>query len=673
MAEERKTSNFFRSRASSKKASEKSEELVVTPDLLMTQFSNNYMECSALQKRGVKRQKDASEKKLGNDLATCRQEWNNTLATLLRKEKDLKELLESTGCDCPPILLGVPSQQLERLELLTFWARTILNNSKKPDCEQEGSIRLLLDELCELKVRVRKQEARIEKLSSDLVSITSHTASSKFPDVISYNTDVFSLQEVLCKSMYQPALYDHNDVYFHFSTLEEVVYFQNNVHKKCVRDQCAPEFVSFQKLGESPPVLLEHLGKGFYIGLVVLTNLTDFSDGNNSVNYDNMCLSCGEQVSGMFLQPGKKYVTWYLGQYSRDSVVTDIPVWTQLIDSLFASVQHCPASWNAEFLKVWRAQRLQSPQRLQQSMYACVLPGVKEVTPETWSSTDTLDWIVRNVDFWCNQLSTYAPHGYNIKLNHHFHRSLFLETPQLMRFPVLWQYKKSLRELVSQVKDKQHFVLQNEQLLSYCRQMRGDFMAGMFHLIHYQWEKVKEMMCKQQLLLQESLQEDGKLRMLLDTVSATLREKLNQAEALLRLEGVYVGTCIQRYHQEMKELISTGEQLLRCEQLVAGLDVTVSDMVALDGYAEALKGIDTDWLVRVCEEMCFDPNTFFTEFAALKKRVKTARTSHHPDKQLKCTDPDIQQYHLLHSWVVIFEAIEKLQAGFFSKCVSIEN
>jgi hypothetical protein len=670
MAEERKSSNFFKTvvpRARVPKKTEKSYQLVVTPDMLMTQFSNNYMECSALQKRGVKRHKDLAEKKLERDLTSTRQDWNSTLAVLLRKEKDLKELLESTGFECPPILLGIPSQQLERLEQLTFWARMILNNSKKPECENENTIRQLLDELCELKLRVKKQETRIGKLSSDLVLVGSHTVSNKYPDAISYNTEVFNVQEVLCKSMYEPALYDHNDVYFHFATPEDVVHFHNNLYKKSVREQCAPEFRSFLKLENTPPLTLEHLRKGFYVGLVVLTNLNDTSDGNHVVNYENMCLSCGEQVSGMFLQPGKKYVTWYIGQYSRDSAIAESPVWSQVVDSLFVGVQHSPLCWNQEFLKAWKILKPAQP------MYACVLPGVKEVTLETWSSTDTLDWIVRNVDFWCNQLVTYSPSGYNLKLNNHFHRSLFMDTPQLMRFPILWQFKKSLRDLVSQVKDKQHFVLQNEQLLFYCRQMKGDFMSGMFHLIHYQWEKVKELMLKQQILLQESTQEDGKLRLMLDTLKVTLREKLNQAEALLRLDGIFVGTNIRKYHQEMLEVMETGEQLLRCEQLVEGLDITVGEMVSLDCYAEMLKGIDTDWSVRVCEEMSFEPDQFFTQFSVLKKRVKKTRTSHHPDKHLKCTDPDIQQYHLLHSWVVMLEAIEKLQAGFFSKCVSIES
>lgn len=643
----------------------------MTPELLLTQFSNNYMECSALQKRGVKRVKDMAEKKLERDLGSARQEWNNTLSVLLKKEKDLKELLESTGLECPPILLGVPSQQLERLEQLTFWARMILNNSKKPECEQEDAIRQLLDELCDLKLRVKNQERKIGKLSTDLVCIGSHTALSKYPDAVSHNTEVFQLQEVLCRSMYTPVLFDHNDVYFYFSTVQEVVQFHNNLYQKCVREQCAPEFAAFHRLFQglgATPYTVDHFQKGFYIGLVLLTNLSDLSDGNHVVNYDNMCLSCGEQMSGTFLQPGKKYVTWYLGQYSRDSVVPETHVWSGLVDGLFLGVQHAPLSWNQEFLNAWRSQKYSH--KPQQPMYACVLPGVKEVTLDTWSSTDTLDWIVRNVDFWCHQLSTYAPNGYNLKLNHHFHRSLFLETPQLMRFPILWQYKKSLQELVSQVRNKQHLVLQNEQLLHYCRQMRSDFLAGMFHLIHYQWDRVKEIMCRQQALLQESTQEDGKLRLLLDTVRTTLKNKLNQAEALSRLEGLYLGDNLVKYQQQMQGLLDTGEQLLRCDQLVAGLDVTVNDMLSLDSYVEALKTLDADWLVRVCEEVCCSPDQFFTDFAEVKKRLKFARNSHHPDKAV-CTDPDLQQYHLLHSWVTILNAVEKLHVVFFSKCVSL--
>lgn len=672
MVEEKKSNDFFRALVPQGadqfkgRRKTKSEELVVTPELLLTQFTNNYMECSALQKRGVKRRNEVSEKKLERDLTSTRHEWNSCLNLLLKKELDLNEVLTETGCECPPILLGIPSQQLERLERLTFWARMILNNSKKPECDHENTIRKLLDELCELKQKVKKQETRIQKLSGDLVLTGNNpqSSSSVYPDVISYNSSVFHLQDVLSKGVYEPCLFDHNDMYFHFTTLDDAVRFHNNCFKKCIMDQCVPDYSGFRKCADYPKFTLEQLGHGCYIGLMVITNLCDTSDGNHQVNFDNMCLSCGEQLSSTFLQPGKKYVTWYLGQYSKDKALTDAVQWSSALDGLFTSVQQAPVCWNSEFVVNWKHFNQSKPYK---PMYTCLLPGVKEVTRDTWGTTDTLDWVVRNVDFWSHQLKTYAPHGYNVKLNHHFHRSLFLETPQLMKFPVLWQFKRSLQDLVAHFRDKQHMVLHNDQLAFYCGNMKTEFQKGNFNLVFHQWGKVKELMQQQQHLLQECAQEAGKLRMMLDTIQITLKKKLCQAEALIKLDGSYLGDGIEKYSFQMQELMLLGEGLLQSQNLVSELDVNLSDMEALEEHIKELEFTDSQWIDEVCDEVVVKRDLFFEQFIIIKKRVKTTRNSHHPDRQLQCVDPDIQQYHKYQSWVVQLNAIEKVQDGFFYK------
>jgi len=584
------------------------------------------------------------------------------LTSLLKKEEALKEVLEGSGCQCPDSLLGVPAQQLDQMERLSFWARMMITNKDRPVSVPVQTIQALLEDVTVLKQKVKKTEARLEALSTELVAAgVRHQAA--MADVITYNSPSFNLQEVLSKNAYNPP-FDHNDVYHFFPELDDVVAFHGTLFDKCVQERCVPPWAGFQSNYFETLCTLDNLSHGCYIGLVVLTNLEDHGDGNDVVNYDSMCLSVGEQLSGTFLQPGKKYVTWYLGQYSKDNNMGSS--WVKAMDGLFHAVQYSPAAWNSECLNGWRATCVAGGQY--KPFYACVLPGVKEVTRETWGTTDTLDWIARSVNFWATQLGSYAPSGYNLPLNTHFHRSLFLETPKLMKFPVLWQFKKSLAELVKGVNDKFSNVKNYSDLVaSYCANMKREFVACNFNYVFYQWEPVKDMLVQAKKGLTEFVQEKKKLSVLMDTVHLSVPAKLCQAEALASLFRMNISEAVTKYNEELQQLFVQANDLLQALEACA-VPVTAEEMEALEDYKRDLEFSSRAWVQEVCGEVLLSADRFFEDFEVIKKRVKATRNSHHPDKA-QSVDPDLVHYHRFQSWVVQLNAIEKLQELFFSKCV----
>ena len=90
MAEERKASDFFKAvvpRRVKPVPAPACEDIMVTPELLLSQFSSNYMECSAVKKRGVKRHIECSERKMERELGIARDGLAPLLATLSLKEK----------------------------------------------------------------------------------------------------------------------------------------------------------------------------------------------------------------------------------------------------------------------------------------------------------------------------------------------------------------------------------------------------------------------------------------------------------------------------------------------------------------------------------------------------------------------------------------------------------
>lgn len=666
-------SDFFkRGKSSSTTGSMGNLELVrpctelVTPESLLTQFENNYMQCATIQKRGTKRTHLSGEKKVERDLQQCRKLWSTSMNQLLEKEEKLKVALEGTGCDCPDSLLGVPVQQLDRLEKLTFWARMMIRDKDRPSSVLQGTIESLLDDVTALKQRVKKQELQLERLSSELVSFGMKQLSNTV-DVITHNSQAFHLEEVLAKNVYSPP-FDHNDVFYFFPELDDVVTFYASLHEKCVQERCLPPWSGFAKLMDSPKPQLENLAHGCYIGLMVVTNLADISNNNHEVRSENMCAAVAEQLSGTFLQPGKKYVTWYLGQYSKDNNMENTVLWTQAMDYCFNSIQQCPAAWNSEFLLGWKSSVLLTPGHYK-PCYACVLPGTKEVTKDTWNTTDTLDWIVRNVHFWATQLNTYAPQGYNLPLNNHFHRSLFLEIPKLTKFPVLWQYKKSLSEMVSCVSDKYNTVKAYMQLVSsYCEKMKQEFFNCNFNFVFYQWEPVKDMLKEAKKMTVEFLQEKKKLLLLVETLQGFLPSKLCQAEALSSLFLNGVGAAVAVYNQQIQRLFDEASLLFQDTEVFGLLTVTAEDMEALDVYKKDVEFSSRAWVADMCGEVLMTPDTFFQDFDVIKKRVKASRNSHHPDK-VQSVDPDLAAYHKFQSWVVQLQAVEKLHEHFFKKCV----
>jgi hypothetical protein len=647
-------------------------ELQVTPELLMARFQTDYMQCTQLQKKGVKRIQETAEKKLESALQRNRSDWDSTFNLLVQKCNVLEELLQNTGFHCPVTLLGVPSQQLDKLEKVVFWARVVLSKPRAAAAGAAGpaaadnleSVQQLLDEVVELKLRVKEKHQLSETLSAELVSFaTKHHA--LLTDCLTLNSHVFNLQEVLTKNIYNPS-FDHNDVFHFFTDLESVVTFHNNLVEYCIRDQCVPAGVGFQKLKDAIKPTVEHLAAGCFIGLMVITNLEDVSDSNTTVNYDNMCSSVGEQLSGTCLKPGKKYVTWYVGQYAQDNVMDSVVEWSKAMDYLFYSVQKCPAAWNSEFIKGWKSTRIPG---VEKPLYTCLLPGTKEVTRDTWSSVDTLDWIARSVHFWAHQLNTYAPSGYNLPLNHHFHRCLFLDTPRLIKFPQLWQYKKILTSgltefsgLLSQVQRAAHDAVQ------FVQPMKHEFLSCNFNLVYHQWDLVKEKLAEFDRVMMQYTEGKTKLSVCMAAVQQSVVFKLSQVDAWSRLYKMNVFTAVERYSLEMQQLCEEANSLLSADG-TAALPVVLRDMTQCDEYVKHLEGWDKSWVTEMCSEVGWtdvDLDQFFTHFSDIKGRVKKNRNDCHPDR-LMSVDADLDFFHLFQGWYEKLQILEKLNDLFFEK------
>lgn len=643
-------------------AKDKTAELAVTPELLMTRFQNDYTQCTLLQKKGVKKKHDALEKELEKLLKQNRGEWSAAFDMLVEKTNRLEELLHCTADSAPVTLLGVPSQQLEQLERVSYWARMVLNKRAVP---VNGSIHQLLDEVTELKHKVQEKQQVSEKLSVELVALGSrHQA--VLQDCITKNSPVFHLQEVLTKNVYNPA-FDHNDVYYFFPDLESVIHFHSNLVESCIREQVVPVGAGFEKLKQAPLPTVENLAGGFFIGLLLITNMEDTSDNNYAVNDDNMCCSVGEQLSGIVLKPGKKYVTWYVGQYAQDNAMDSPRLWSQAMDTLFYSVQKCPMAWNSEFVKGWKATRVPGHEK---PLYTCILPGTKEVTRETWATVETLDWISRNVHFWTHQLNTYAPLGYNLPLNHHFHRSLFLEVPKLHKFPQLWQYKKVLAAAVQDVKDLYGLLERSSaEAVAFLRPMTKDFYLCNFHLVYYQWEPVKEKLFNYDRVLTQFKEGQSRLTACLMAVQQSVTSKLCQVEAWSRLYNLDVVDAVGSYNRMMQLLCEEGDVLTSSESTSWLASVSVQAMTECEHYTKHLDGCDSSWFNRLCVEVgCqgITVDTLFQHLPELTVHVKKTRNDCHPDRGL-CVDPDSNFFHLFQSWHEKLQSIEKLHVLFFSK------
>lgn len=644
-------------------------ELQVTPELLMTRFQNDYMQCTQLQKKGVKRIQETAEKKLETALQRNRSDWDTAFNLLLQKCSLLEDLLQNTGFNCPVTLLGVPSQQLDKLEKVIFWARMVLskprgNTSITAADDNLGSVQQLLDEVVELKLKVKEKHQLSESLSAELVSFASkHHA--LLTDCLTLNSHVFNLQEVLTKNMYNPP-FDHNDVFYFFADLESVVTFHNNLVDHCIRDQCVPPGLGFQKLKDAIKPTVEHLEAGCFIGLMVITNLEDVSDGNTTVSYDNMCSSVGEQLSGTCLKPGKKYVTWYIGQYAQNNVMGSAAEWSKAMDYLFYSVQKCPASWNSEFLKGWNATRLPG---VEKPLYTCILPGTKEVTRETWATVDTLDWIARSVHFWAHQLNTYAPSGYNLPLNHHFHRSLFLDTPNLVKFPQLWQYKKilttGLTEYSGVLAQAQRAANEAAQFI---QPMKQEFTSCNFNLVYHQWDLVKEKLAEFDRVMLQYAEGKTKLSVCMAAVQQSVVLKLSQVDAWSRLYKMNVFSAVEGYSAKMQQLCEEANAMLAADGAEA-LPVLLRDMTQCDEYVKHLEGWDRGWVSEMCSEVGradVGADQFFEHFSDIKTRVKKNRNDCHPDRLLS-VDADLDFFHLFQGWYEKLQILEKLNDLFFVK------
>ena len=672
--EEKKVVDFFKPAAV--KAGRKtvvvpkpSEELV-TPELLLTQFNGNYTLCAAMQKRSVRKSMESTAKKLENKLHLSREQWNTTLNLLLQKKDELKDVLESHSNEvtCPASLHGIPAQQLDQLERLVFWGKVVVSSHSGNSSLSVTRLQELLSEVSELQVKVKQQELQLEKMSQEVVSCgIPQQAFTK--DVVTYNNECFQLQDVLSKSVYNPP-FEHNDVYHFFTTIHEVLQFHASLQERCVRDRLVPPWRGFAKLFTAPIPTVEELGQGFFVGLVVITNMSDVSNGNHDINLDNMCVSVSEQLSGTCLQPGKKYVTWYLGQYDKDRPANKSSrQWADTFDQLFMSVQQSPAAWNSEFVKGWKSSLAESPGSYK-PMYTCVLPGTKEVTLSSWSSTDTLDWIVRNVHFWAHQLNTYAPFGYNVPLNNHFHRSVFLEIPGLVKFPVLWQYKKALSDMLTLVKDKFEVVnAQVQVVLKLLVNMKQSFFDCNFDFLHPQWSDVMQQMQQVREVMAEFLNHKNKLQLMSETIVSSVPTKVRQAEAMSSLYGIELSGGIERYQNTIQLLLEQVSVLLQTTDLVFLLPVTLSDMEEFQVYTDALKCADRAWVLEMCTLVKVSVSDFFEHFAVILKRVKAARVRSHPDwkKNSQNLEPHLKQYYDCQASLTQLEAIKKLHENFFIK------
>ena len=632
-------------------------EVAVTPELLMTTFQNNYMQCTQLQKKGVKKTQELSERKLERALIQGRSDWNTALNMLLEKQGRLEDLLRSMGLICPETLLGVPAQQLDKLERVTFWARTVCIGIGTDSSE----VQQLLDEVTELKLKVKSKHAVLETLSADLVSC-GNKHQTLLTDCLTLNKPTFDLNEVLTQSVYNPP-FDHNDVYHFFPDLESVVNFYATLADRCVREQCTPPGIGLQKLRDSVKPTLEHLKGGCFIGLMVITNLEDTSDGNEAVSYEHMCVSVGEQLSGTSLQPGKKYVTWYVGQYSDNNVMGSVSCWTEAMDYLFYSLPKCPAACNSEFLRVWKATRVTGFQR---PLYTCLLPGTKEVTAETWGTADTLDWISRSVHFWAHQLNTYAPMGYNLPLNHHFHRTLFVEIPKLVKFPLLWQYKELLTSTMQEckvlVEDVQRAACAANEFLS---AMKQEFFSCNFHLVFYQWAPVKERVRELEAVLDRCEEGITKLKLCMTVVQQSVDTKLNQVNAWSRLYRLDVTDAVGQYLATIQSLYQEVTTLLNNVAEFHAL-VKVSDMDRCEDDLKNLEPCNPQWVLKMCNEVHMRPlsaEQFFRQFVKLKSKVKNVRNLSHPDKGAHM----VSKFYEAQSWCEQLDSIEKFHELFFTK------
>lgn len=633
-------------------------DLAVTPELLITLFQKNYMQCTQLQKRGVRKLHDLTEKKMERALLQSRNDWSATLNMLLDKQERLEDLLRSMGLICPETLLGVPAQQLDKLERVTFWARTVCVGSGEGVV---GEIRQLLDEVTELKFKVKTKHSLLETLSADLISWgTRHQ--SLLTDCLTLNTPTFELNEVLTQSVYNP-LFDHNDVFHFFPDLPSVVSFYTYLPERCVREQCVPPGLGLQKLKDSVKPSVENLAAGCFIGLMVITNLEDNSDGNDVVNYDHMCVSVGEQLSGTSLQPGKKYVTWYVGQYAQNNVIGSVQQWTEGMDYLFYSLSKCPAACNQEFLRAWKATRVPGFQR---PLYTCVLPGTKEVTAATWGTPDTLDWIARSVHFWSHQLNTYAPMGYNLQLNHHFHRTLFLEIPNLVKFPLLWQYKElltcTIRECKAFVEDAQRGAVAANEFLS---AMKQEFFSCNFHLVFYQWAPVKERVMEFETKFSQCEEGMKKLNICMEVIQQSVETKVNQVYAWSRLYKLDITEAVGLYSANVLQLCANATALLQ-SMTEFQAPVTILDMDRCEQDLKNLEPCNQEWVFKMCAEVNMLPlsaDNFYAQFSNLKKKIKHFRNLHHPDRGVKL----VSKFYETQGWCEQLESIGKFHEHFFNK------
>jgi len=617
----------------------------------------------ARSRSGVKRLNDSYERKMETQLNKARREWKTALDELCQKSAALTQLMvNEVGFECPTLLLGVPAEELDKLDKLIFWAKMVL--SKK----DHVSLRLLCDDVVALKHKVRNRESVVSTLSYELVQNgASPFYAMKQDNVLMYNTPAFSLQDVLSSEfLYKPTFFDHNDVYYHFSLMEEVIEYHTTLFDKCVRLQCVPLWRNFAKLfQDSGRLTKETLAGGFFVGLLCITNPHDQSHGNDKVCMDQVSVVAAEQLRGVYLQPGKKYVTWYLGKYSQRRSDT-----TEVVDTLYDLVCQAPAYWNSEFQQAWKATAAGVvPYR---SMYCVLLPGVKEVTVDTWSSTDTLDWIVTQTHHWAKQLGTYAPHGYNLPLNHQFHRTLFLNVPHLKAFPVLWYTKQTLEDLVVKCNEQKALLLyENNRIRDCLGIMKREFLSQRgFHIVFYQWAEVKSMLAKHRELLSTFLSDRECLKSKVSSVQKSLLEQYNKVEALLKLTSTFATHVLPAFQTLMENVFHRAQEVVQDsheQEDALAVTVTVDDMVELDPFVSQLEFLTSSWVEEVCAEVCMPSDHFFESLSLIKGLVKTSRNEHHPDKQHDEGEADVNLFYKFQAWVLQLEAIIKLHDLFFTK------
>jgi hypothetical protein len=636
-----------------------SEQLmVVTPELLVSQFQNDYMQCTQAQKKSVKKAQDNQEKRVERMLSTSRSEWETVFQQLTERCEQLRELLVNTGLTCPEVLLGVPALQLDHVERVVYWARFVLRHQSSM-CVLDNQVLDLLNEVAELKVRAKERQSETQRLSQELVAFGARYY-NLLSDCVNMNAPGFEVGDVFTRPTYKPP-FDRNDVYYFFPDLVSVVKHHNSLPELCVMEQNVPTSLGFEKLKEYPKPTVEHLERGCFIGLMVLTNLDDLSDHNDTVNYDNMCCSVGEQLSGTSLLPGKKFVTWYLGQYCKDNVMGPVAVWTKGMDYLFHCVERCPSTWNNEFVKAWKA----VPGRRLNRINTCLLPGTKEVTKDTWGTLDTLDWIVRNVHFWAYQLNCYAPCGYNVYLNNSFHRTLFTELPHLSQFPLLWQYKRllcnAMEEVTSQVDLVNRVANHGTELL---RNLKESFLQCHFHMLHLQWMAVKETVLEWSQKLLDLTASKKKLTTCITMVQQSVASTLCHVQALSQLYKMNIS--VVQYQQDLARLFDQGAALLHTGA-VTPVHVTLEDMVFYEDDVTKLQSCDSSWMQRVILDVGVvdvTPDTFLVKLPFILSHLKRLRSSVHPDRT---GENNADAFLLYQDYVEKLSTLQKLSTEFFNK------